>query len=333
MNNPVSPPPALPRFQQLQSWRFTLALLGDYAIIAAALYAGAWTLTASPWFWISWPILWIIIATRQHALLVLMHDATHSLAYRQRWLNEFVGEVLCGGPVFYSMQSYRRNHLAHHKWMNQPKDPDWARKLKDSDERIWWDFPRKDNSLLYWPRFWLRSVVYQIKAYGEIKDNGAATTQKSSGLAKQIVRIRLASYVLLIGALTYFGFWLEFLLFWIAPALLVLTFMARIRSIAEHFALEHMDFFQGVRNVQYRHGFEHALWTPHHLGMHLVHHLYASVPFYRLNALHDTLMQDPDYAARAQTNDGIFFGRNTVAADMARRGPSAPLWRDEALAE
>ncbi len=332
MNNLINSPANLSAFQQLQPWRFTLALLGDYAIIAIALAAGAWALAGSAWLWFSLPVLWIIIASRQHALLVLMHDATHSLAYRQRWLNELVGEVLCGGPVFYSMQSYRRNHLAHHKWMNEPKDPDWARKLKDPEERAWWEFPRKDKSLLYWPRFWLRSIVYQIKAYGEIKDKGAAPLAKTGGLAKWIVRTRLASYVILIGALTYFGLWLEFFLLWMAPALLVLTFMARVRSVAEHFALEHTTFFQGVRNIQYRHRFEQGLWTPHHLGMHLVHHLYAGVPFYRLNELHDTLMQDPTYSAQAQTNDGIFFGRNTVAANMAESGPSEPLWRDDAPA-
>ncbi len=332
MNNPIKAPENLHEFQALQPWRFTLALIRDYVVLAAALAAGAWTLAGSPWLWLSWPVLWLVIASRQHALLVLMHDATHSLAYRQTWANELAGEVFCGGPVFYSMQSYRRNHLAHHKYMNEVEDPDWVRKLKAPDERLWWDFPRKDSSILYWPRFWLRSVVYQVKAYFEIKDNGAAPKAKTGGVAKRVTQVRLASYVLLVVALTYFGLWVEFLLFWMAPALLVLTFMARIRSIAEHFALEHTSFFEGVRNVKYRHAFEHALWTPHNVGMHLVHHLYAGVPFYRLNALHETLMNDPDYKAQARTNDGIFLGRNPVAKDMAERGPSTPLWRDEVAA-
>ncbi len=332
MNNPIAPPENLHAFQKLEPWRFTLALMVDYAVLAAALAAGAWTLSASPWFWLSWPILWLVIASRQHALLVLMHEATHSLAYRQTWANELAGEVFCAGPVFYSLQKYRRNHLAHHKYMNEARDPDWARKLEAPDERVWWEFPRKDNSILYWPRFWLRSVVYQIKAYFEIKDNGGGPKPETTGIAKRVTQIRLASYVLLAIALTWFGLWIEFLLFWIAPALLVLTFMARIRSIAEHFALKHTDFFEEVRNIKYRYGIEHAIWTPHHLGMHLVHHLYAGVPFYRLDALHDALMENPDYKENARLNDGIFLGRKPVAKDMGERGPAHPLWRDEAPA-
>lgn len=309
----------------LDSRRFTAALAGDYAVIALALAAGHWTLQAPVWTWALWPLLWLVIANRQHAILVLMHDATHGLAYKTRWLNEFVGEVLCGGPALISMATYRRNHLAHHKWMNEDKDPDWVRKLADPEERAYWNFPHASASLGYWLRMWRRSIAYQ---FNFLKESGRAGPKapKKEGLAKRVSQLRLLSYVLVAAALTYFGLWLDFFLFWIAPAILVLTLLMRIRAIAEHFALDHKDFYSQVRNVDYRWKAEEALFSPHHVALHLDHHLVASTPFYRLPELHRRLLKNQDYAARAHSNDGVVFGRNPVLKDIRENGPARPLW-------
>ncbi len=314
----------LEELKALDSRRFTAALIADYAVLALALAAGHWTLSAPMWTWLAWPLLWLIIANRQHAILVLMHDATHGLAYKTHWLNELVGEVFCGGPAFVSMATYRHNHLAHHKWMNEDKDPDWVRKLADPEERSTWDFPLKNASLGYWLRVWQRSIAYQFGFLKESSEKKPAAPKKD-GLAKRVSQIRLASYVLIAAALTYFGLWLDFLLFWVVPAVFVLTALMRIRAITEHFALKHEGFFSEVRNVNYRWPIEQALFSPHNVALHLDHHLYASVPFYRLPALHRSLRENENYAAKAHINDGFVFGRHSVWKDMRETGPAQPL--------
>lgn len=321
----VIDPAKLNELKALDSKRFTLALVCDYAILALALVVGHWTLQAPAWTWASWPLLWLVIANRQHAILVLMHDATHGLAYKTRWLNEFVGEVLCGGPAFVSMSTYRRGHLAHHKWMNEDKDPDLGRKLADPEERAYWTFPLAGSSLGYWLRSWARAIAYQ---FNFLKESGKASPQapKKEGLAKRVSRIRLLSYVLIAAALTYFGLWLDFFLFWAVPAVLVLTMLMRIRAISEHFALEHEGTLTESRNLEFAAPAEKELFFPHQVGYHLDHHLYASVPFYRLPELHRRLLEDETYAAKAHFNDGVFFGRRSLLKDMRDMRPVRALW-------
>ena len=327
MRDQLIDPATLKMLQRLDSRRFIAALAGDYLVVAAALVAGHLTLVSSPWSWLLWPVIWTVIASRQHALLILMHEATHGLAFNTKWLNEFVGEVICGGPMTVSMTTYLYNHLAHHKWMNEPRDPDWARKLADADERASWVYPLKDATLGFWLRFWVRSIAYQFRSFKEI-ENPESKPPVKRGLAQRVSQIRLLSYLLLAAALTVFGLWLHFLLFWVVPLVLVMPFLMRIRAIAEHFALDQEGYYDEVRNVKFRHPIEKALFTPHYIAMHLDHHLFASVPFYRLPALNRHLQQNADYARKEHINDGVFLGKNTVFADMRTRGPGRVLEYD-----
>jgi fatty acid desaturase len=40
------------------------------------------------------------------------------------------------------------------------------------------------------------------------------------------------------------------------------------------------------------------------MAYHIEHHLYPSVPVFRLRKLHHTLLQNPEYAARARVAHG-----------------------------
>ena len=53
-------------------------------------------------------------------------------------MNDWVSEVLLAWPVMATVRSYRRNHFAHHRYLNTPDDPDWARKRDDPE----WAFPQ-----------------------------------------------------------------------------------------------------------------------------------------------------------------------------------------------
>src|SRR5262245_31858968 len=62
-------------------WRPLWAIVFDWMCIATAIRA----IAAAPW-WLH-PALLLIIAARQHALLILMHDASHFSFSSKRWLN------------------------------------------------------------------------------------------------------------------------------------------------------------------------------------------------------------------------------------------------------
>ncbi|HZQ54199.1 MAG TPA: fatty acid desaturase [Bryobacteraceae bacterium] len=54
--------------------------------------------------------LLLIVATRPHALLVLLHDASHFLLCRSNFWNELISDLFCGLPFGLTTQAYRTWH-------------------------------------------------------------------------------------------------------------------------------------------------------------------------------------------------------------------------------
>jgi fatty acid desaturase len=70
------------------------------------------------------------------------------------------------------------------------------------------------------------------------------------------------------------------------------------------------------RNVE-ANWLERFLFAPHHTCLHLDHHLFPYVPWYRLPELHTRLRHSVRYRVDAHTNSGYFFGPSPVVfADM-----------------
>ena len=104
----------------------------------------------------------------------------------------------------------------------------------------------------------------------------------------------------------------------------------RIRSIAEHFALRHDHPLRQTRTERAGR-LERLLIAPHYIGLHIDHHLAASVPFYQLPRLHSLLLECSDYRANAHLNDGYFIRRST--RDQPSRGLfSADLYGSPSVA-
>src|ERR1700743_3356060 len=73
---------------------------------------------------LTWLIAVMIVGTRQLGLAILMHEAAHGGLHTNKTINEFVGQWLCAVPVGADLASYRSYHLQHHKFTQQPEDPD-----------------------------------------------------------------------------------------------------------------------------------------------------------------------------------------------------------------
>jgi len=73
---------------------------------------------------LTWLIAVMIVGTRQLGLAILMHEAAHGGLHANKWLNEFLGQWLCAVPVGADLSSYRSYHLQHHRFTQQPEDPD-----------------------------------------------------------------------------------------------------------------------------------------------------------------------------------------------------------------
>ena len=237
-----------------------------------------------------YPLAVVLIASRQHALLVLMHDCAHFRATRTRWLNTALGELL-GWPFLMSMRGYRRHHQRHHveRNLNTANDPDFARLEKEG-----WRFPMtrswlvtqliKDLSLLNTPEL--------LKEARDARNNAL----ESAADVRWLVA-RLAFFGALATTLLSTGSVRLYLLYWLVPTLSALKAILRIRAIADHFGLP--PGAEPTRTVLAP-WWERLLIAPCNIGLHHAHHAHGSVPYYRLRDAHEQLWSRPGYRARVQ---------------------------------
>jgi fatty acid desaturase len=66
----------------------------------------------------------IILAGRQLALAILMHDASHQSLFKTKWLNDTLTDWLCARPIWNDLNKYRAHHIRHHSKTSTVDDPD-----------------------------------------------------------------------------------------------------------------------------------------------------------------------------------------------------------------
>jgi len=236
----------------------------------------------------------IFIGARQHALLILMHDGTHYRLFRNRRINDWVTELLLAWPHLVAMRSYRQNHLAHHNYVNTEQDPDWLRK-QDNPE---WQFPQSAKSLL-------GISVRDLSGIGGIKlirlARSIASAERAPG--KGFARLRLAFYLTALVAIVGAGGGKALLLYWLVPYFTWLIFIMRLRSIAEHFAIEAAPGSYGHTRTTRAGLLARVFIAPKNVNYHIEHHFFPSVPFFRLPQLHALLMSRPEFAGAAHITE------------------------------
>jgi fatty acid desaturase len=294
---------------QIDSRKFTAAALLECALIAAAVWV-----SESWWNPIVYLVAVVVIGSRINALGGLMHDAAHWRAYRNRSLNDFVGELLAL-PTSASMAGYRNTHFAHHRELNSANDPDWQRNVGLKE----FEFPAPRANVLmriaqYLSGLKIGSAVFGFHKNKETRDIPAA-----------VARARLVFFAGLVAASIALGFWKELLLYWIVPLLTVFLTIRYIRNVAEHYAVEHEHVLNESRTVLAP-WWELWLIAPWGLNYHLEHHLFPGVPCFRLGELHRLLMTREPYPQIAHITRGYFTGllRDCASAEPGEVAATSP---------
>lgn len=289
------------RLSVLQTWRTALAVLFDWGVIAAAIAISQWAQD---------PLVYLlavaIIGGRMHGFGVLLHDFAH---YRfmsgNKALSDWICDLLLAWPILTTVASYRSNHLAHHRYTNTDKDPDWVFKL--GNRRF--TFPKA------WQEGALDLLSYLVVVGSIIDIFGMLHRLKAAEKPPLSYRLaRLGFYIAFAILFTWLGIWTDVLLYWFVPYFTAFFLLMHVRSVAEHFgSMDYSHELGGTRSVL-PYFWERAFFAPHNVNYHLEHHLYPSVPFYNLPQLHAALMANPDYAARAHNTRGYTTGlvRETV---------------------
>lgn len=250
-----------------------------WAVIGLAMAAAIWQ-----------PILIIlavpIIGARQLGLAVMMHEAAHGGLAQNKPLNDFFGHWLSGAPIGGSLKAYRPYHLQHHKFAQQPEDPDLVLSAP---------FPITPGSLR---RKIVRDLTGQTffkQRYNQFANAFGANIRpgKSAGNRMQAAREAavpfLITNVLLLVVLTALGVWWAFFVLWILPMATWNMMVTRLRNIAEHAVVpDHND---PMRHARTTHAsmLERIFIAPYWVNYHCEHHMFMHLPFYRLAEAHELL--------------------------------------------
>jgi fatty acid desaturase len=241
----------------------------------------------------------LVISTRQHALGVIMHDATHYRLFTNRIANEIISDLFCAFPNGLATSLYRRQHLAHHRFTNSEKDPYWVDMTADPD----WHWPKTKSEAL--KLFAGDLLGLNLLKWGKIISNWSPwprlfkfnSPQDSITQRERI--LFLAFWLSLSIFLAQTNNWLNFFLLWIVPQFTFLNVFVRMRSISEHLALEDEHELNQSRHVE---GtlLERLTISPLNINIHIAHHMFPSVPQYNLPKLHQVLLQDENYRAKGK---------------------------------
>lgn len=290
------------KLSQIDSVKFTAAALFEFGLIAAA----TWT-SETWWNPLIYALAVIVIGSRINGLGGLMHDAAHYRAYENRQLNDLIGEILAL-PTSASMAGYRNTHFAHHRELNSEKDPDWQRNVGLKE----FEFPAPRASVLMYFAQYLAGLKIGAALFGFHKN------KETRDVPAAVARARLVFFAGLVAASIALGFWKLVLLYWIVPLLTVFLAIRYLRNVAEHYAVEHENVLNESRTVLAPF-WELWLIAPWGLNYHLEHHLFPSVPCFRLKELHELLMTRQPYPEIAHVTHGYFSG---VLVDCASTRPA-----------
>ena len=296
-------------------WRGGWLIVHSWLIVAIAAFGGtaAWNyhwlagLTATP-------LVLAILGGRQLGLAILMHDAAHGLLHPTRKFNNWLGEWPSGAAVGSDLQSYRAYHLTHHRFTQQPEDPDlglsapfptsrsslWRKVLRDLTGRT---FFKQRSSQFRMAARGVRAMLQSTPTMPAKRSTIAGTPfnkpeQGGNGLgpsdaagiavAKTVAWFLTVQAILLATSLFVWG-WTPYLL-WLAALATTFQLFLRVRNIAEHACTTtgSDDPFTHARTTKANWA-ERATVAPYWVNYHSEHHLFMGVPCYRLPRAHALL--------------------------------------------
>jgi fatty acid desaturase len=237
----------------------------------------------------------ILISARMHAIGTLAHEATHYMLVKNKKWNNKIAEWFITLPLFYSLNQYRKYHMAHHSHLNSEKDPD----VQNHRTYKEFQFPLK-GSYMFWIIFkdisGVNFFIYKSKLIFSKKFWIKVRTSFDW--------IMLIYYILVFAVLIYFNLEFIFLMYWIIPFITWLQFIHRVRTIAEHNAISEMAVY-GTRTTLTSF-FDKLLFGPNNTNYHAEHHLFPSVPFYNLPKLHKVLIKNRHFKESVHFTKGYF---------------------------
>jgi fatty acid desaturase len=285
------------RLSKISAARWLVAALCNWAgIIGVICICHIWS------HWLIYLGAIVYIGARQHAIGVLTHEGVHYHIASNRFWNDFLSDYLAGYAILTPTCGFRNFHLKHHRLLDTANDPE--RIAIDRFEPEWafpmprwkffWFLLRDLSGVWPEPLYVLQSMVWNMPGKR----------------ARHIIQIAIM-YSAVISLLVATGYFLTFLLFWLLPLLTVFPVCFRLRTVAEHsgvtaqrrYARQVVDTLNTTRTI-ISNPVTRFFIAPYCINYHTEHHLYPSVPYFRLPEINRLLRDDPEFAAKSHQAKG-----------------------------
>jgi fatty acid desaturase len=309
------------QLSRMSNARAAWALLSVWLTIAAAIAAAAYL---DSW-WVYPPAI-ILVAARQHALGILVHDATHYRLFASRVLNDRLCDLFCAFPIGLTTSGYREDHIAHHRATNTPGDPYYNLITNISS----WQWPKTR-----WEA--ARHLLAEVSGLNTVRNLRMSQPWTALGQWRlhrldpplqsrcRADLVATALFWLTVAAvLTVLDGWKLFFLLWVVPGLTFYQLFVRLRWMSEHpYELSTGDGYE-TNHVQGSF-LERYCIAPFNVNYHVVHHLFPGTPFYRLPRVHQRLMRVPCYREQSKSYATYFGQFDSVWSHLVKTGDAATM--------
>lgn len=256
------------------NWQGIAQLIAHLSVIGISGYL--WATTKNNW-WVTTPSL-IIYGFSLAAMFAVVHECVHRSAFANNRLNDLVA-WWAGVLSLYNSTFYRRYHKWHHRYTRIPgKDPE----LDDPQPDCFMQYLIEISGLTWW---WGKIKGHLTIALGKVEHYPFI----SETARKEVInstRLQLAVYLVAIAMSFIIGQPWLFIMYWLLP-LAVGQIILRFILIAEHTGCsQDNNYFTNTRTTLTIFPIRLLMWN---MPFHAEHHLYPSIPFYKLPEAHQQL--------------------------------------------
>lgn len=265
--------------------------------------------------------LFVLAGQGVHLMGWIGHDGFHFTWHKNRYVSALPALFFSSMTLFFFESGMAMDHWSHHRYANTEKDPDL--RLLRHHKSFWRRFFKQRNRA---------NLHYFLRAVNLALGRPLAPELANITLPFSMPVFRALAIANIVFVLGWLGVYVYiemlfpgFLLIGVAAPLLIGGWLSGLRSFTEHAHTEVGDLF----NTRSR---THWLFTLIEYGgnYHLEHHLYPSVPQWRLPSLHrwlraagyfdrlpDPSVIDPGLGVYRYTLGRYAYGSKSVTASAA----------------
>jgi fatty acid desaturase len=244
-------------------------------VVAAATVAASWT------HWWTIALAFVVISSRQQALLNVEHDCIHTSFSRSKRYDAVIGNLLCAAPCGSPWHATRARHLAHHRLITTAEDPDLPlHTIRDKSSKL--------ALVRYFGLGLLGGYAVMVLL------NGSPSTVATRDKLRDLRNLALVQAALWAAAWIALDWWV-YLALWVLPLVTLTTVCHLLRSFIEHAVLveerpDHDNLLVSISSNPV----ERAIVAPFNMNFHAEHHLYPAVPARRLPEVRAALELTPE---------------------------------------